>query len=76
MRGDSNCLRADAAGAVEELRRCVKALLPEEPVQNNSLLMGRCLPIQKQLIILGRQTVIKGLRDIHRLSLLRYTARV
>ncbi len=49
----------------EDARFRTEAAFPEDPLQDRSLLLRRGLPVQEQLVIVGRQAVIKGLRDIH-----------
>ena len=43
----------------------VKTVVAENPVQDKGLFLGSSLPIQKELVIVGSQTVVKGLGDIH-----------
>ena len=44
-------LRADAAGAVQYFGGRIKACIPEQFVQQDGLLSGGSMPVQKQLII-------------------------
>ena len=59
-------LSAYAAGAVQQLCRPVKAAAQKQPLQQRRLLPDRGMPVQKQLIILGRKIIVKSLCDIHR----------
>ena len=71
-RGKADGLRTDAAGAIEDGCSGVKSLCAEQRIENHRLLLRSGLPIKKQLVVLGGQTVVKSLGNVHVTLLIRW----